>query len=165
MTDKEIAQLLRSLASAANKRLRKLEKSGLNYAPAYLRAAMNQAEYVNGVPHYSYANQGRVSNISRISGLRRFLQSPTSTPSGLREEEAKGSSGIDWDRIERLRTRRPDLFNGSKGSPPTSWTEFTAWFDEGLTDDEILDRLDDISEGFEREIDDLFNFSRSGGYS
>ena len=32
-------------------------------------------------------------------------------------------------------------------------------------ENEILDRLDDISEGFEREIDDLFNFSRSGGYS
>lgn len=165
MTDKEIAQLLRRLAGAANKRLRKLEQTGLNYAPAYIRAVMNQAEYVNGVPHYSGADRGRVSNVSRIAGLRRFLQSPTSTPSGLREEEKKGSSGIDWDRIERLRAQRPDLFNGSKGSPSVSWQELTAWFDEGLTDNEILDRLDGTSEEFERDIDELFNFSGSGSGS
>ena len=161
MTDKEVAQLLRRLAGAANKRLRKLEATGLTATPAYMRAVMNQAEYSGGVPKYSYANRGRVNNISRIAGLRRFLQSPTSTPKGLKEEQKKGSSTIDWDRIERLRGMRPDLFHGTKGSPVVPWQEIQWWFDDGLTDDEVLDRLEKGYNEFEKDIDDLFHFSDS----
>lgn len=158
MTDKEVAQLLRRLANAANKRLRKLESLGLTTAPAYIRAFQNQAENRDGKPFYSSANRGRVNNISRISGLRRFLQSPTSTPKGLSEEQKRGSSTIDWDRIERLRGMRPDLFGGTKGSPVVPWQEIQWWFDDGLTDDEILDRLEKGYNEFEKDIDDLFNF-------
>lgn len=103
---KDYRQEANRLVSLANKRIRRLEKNGLQTAPAY------QAYIAMGGKPFSTKGKSYNELQSEVSRLRRFIESETSTVSGVNSylKEIAKNTGIRYKNLTDLRKKADKFF-------------------------------------------------------
>ena len=94
------------LVSLANKRLRRLEKNGLQSSPAY------QAYLANGGIPFSTKGKDYNQLQSEVARLKRFIDSETSTVKGVNNylKEIAKNTGIKYKNLTELRKKADTFF-------------------------------------------------------
>lgn len=103
---KEFRAEANRLVSLANKRLRRLEKNGLQSSPAY------QAYLANGGKPFSTKGKDYNQLQSEVSRLKRFIDSETSTVTGVNNhlKEIAKNTGIKYKNLTELRKKADTFF-------------------------------------------------------
>ena len=94
------------LVSLANKRIRRLEKNGLQSSPAY------QAYLANGGKPFSVKGKDYNQLQSEVARLRRFIDSQTSTVKGVNNylKDIAKNTGIKYKNLTELRQKADKFF-------------------------------------------------------
>ena len=94
------------LVSLANKRIRRLEKNGLQSSPAY------QAYLANGGQPFSTKGKDYNQLQSEVSRLKRFIDSETSTVKGVNTylKDIAKNTGIKYKNLTELREKADKFF-------------------------------------------------------
>lgn len=103
---KEYRNEANRLVSLANKRIRRLEKNGLQSSPAY------QAYLVNGGKPFSTKGKDYNQLQSEVARLKRFIDSETSTVKGVNNylKEMAKNTGIKYKNLTELRQKSDKFF-------------------------------------------------------
>ena len=94
------------LVSLANKRIRRLEKNGLQSSPAY------QAYLANGGQPFSTKGKDYNQLQSEVARLKRFIDSETSTVKGVNTylKDIAKNTGIKYKNLQELRQKADKFF-------------------------------------------------------
>lgn len=103
---KEYRNEANRLVSLANKRIRRLEKNGLQSSPAY------QAYLANGGKPFSTKGKDYNQLQSEVARLKRFIDSETSTVTGVNNhlKEIAKNTGIKYKNLTELRKKADTFF-------------------------------------------------------
>ncbi len=103
---KEYRNEANRLVSLANKRIRRLEKNGLQSSPAY------QAYLANGAKPFSTKGKDYNQLQSEVARLKRFIDSETSTVKGVNNylKEIAKNTGIKYKNLTELRQKADKFF-------------------------------------------------------
>lgn len=103
---KEYRNEVNRLVSLANKRLRRLEKNGLQSSPAY------QAYLANGGQPFSTKGKDYNQLQSEVARLKRFIDSETSTVKGVNTylKDIAKNTGIKYKNLQELRQKADKFF-------------------------------------------------------
>ena len=103
---KEYRNEANRLVSLANKRIRRLEKNGLQSSPAY------QAYLANGGKPFSTKGKDYNQLQSEVARLKRFIDSETSTVKGVNTylKEIAKNTGIKYKNLTELRKKADKFF-------------------------------------------------------
>ena len=103
---KEYRNEANRLVSLANKRIRRLEKNGLQSSPAY------QAYLANGGKPFSTKGKDYNQLQSEVARLKRFIDSETSTVKGVNNylKEIAKNTGIKYKNLTELRKKADTFF-------------------------------------------------------
>lgn len=103
---KEYRNEANRLVSLANKRIRRLEKNGLQSSPAY------QAYLANGGKPFSTKGKDYNQLQSEVARLKRFIDSETSTVTGVNNhlKEIAKNTGIRYKNLTELRKKADTFF-------------------------------------------------------
>ena len=103
---KEYRNEANRLVSLANKRIRRLEKNGLQSSPAY------QAYLANGGKPFSTKGKDYNQLQSEVARLKRFIDSETSTVKGVNNylKEIAKNTGIKYKNLTELRQKADKFF-------------------------------------------------------
>lgn len=165
---KDLARVSGRLRSAANKRLRRLEKSGME-SPAYRNA-------MRGGGSFSTKDKDLVGLRNEFLRMKTFMEGKTSTVRGAKQAQKKmvdefKKAGVDMqeenvDRVMRLYERLKEI------DPSVSLKQFkyavqdsvSKYVEQDMTDEEIMRKMKERIDELYEESQDYYQSSFSGAF-
>lgn len=165
---KDLARVSGRLRSAANKRLRRLEKSGME-SPAYRNA-------MRGGGSFSTKDKDMVGLRNEFLRMKTFMEAKTSTVRGAKQAQKKTvdefkKAGVDIqeenvDRVMRLYGRLKEI------DPSVSLKQFkyavqdsvSKYVEQDMTDEEIIRKMKERIDELYEENQDYYQSSFSGAF-